>query len=117
MGILNGLVYLKRLDLESGLLFTGRGSKAETYFNGGNDYVKSTFNPYYASAIKCNCKGTARKKTALFLMQALILLLVWPVKSKQTVRLDRLHRLHQAPLSLVTTTRLHHSRMMRLMIN
>jgi len=34
-------------DLESGLLLTGRGSKAETYFNGGNDYVKSTFNPLY----------------------------------------------------------------------
>jgi len=37
----------KTVDLESGLLLTGRGSKAETYFNGGNDYVKSTFNPLY----------------------------------------------------------------------
>ena len=37
----------KMFDLESGLLLTGRGSKAETYFNGGNDYVKSTFNPLY----------------------------------------------------------------------
>jgi hypothetical protein len=37
----------KEVDLESGLLFTGRGSKAQTYFNGGNDYVKSTFNPLY----------------------------------------------------------------------
>jgi hypothetical protein len=35
------------VDLESGLLLTGRGSKAETYFNNGNDYVKSTFNPLY----------------------------------------------------------------------
>lgn len=35
------------IDLESGLLLTGRGSKAETYFNGGNDYVKSKFNPLY----------------------------------------------------------------------
>jgi hypothetical protein len=35
------------VDLESGLLLTGHGSKAETYFNGGNDYVKSTFNPLY----------------------------------------------------------------------
>ena len=34
-------------DLETGLLLTGHGSKAETYFNGGNDYVKSTFNPLY----------------------------------------------------------------------
>lgn len=37
----------KEIDLESGLLLTGRGSKAETYFNGGNDYVKSKFNPLY----------------------------------------------------------------------
>jgi len=35
------------VDLESGLLLTGRGSKAETYFNGGSDYVKSKFNPMY----------------------------------------------------------------------
>lgn len=37
----------KEVDLESGLLLTGKGAKAETYFNGGNDYVKSTFNPLY----------------------------------------------------------------------
>lgn len=37
----------KTVDLESGLLITGRGAKAESYFNGGNDYVKSTFNPLY----------------------------------------------------------------------
>ncbi len=40
----------KELDIETGLLFTGHGSKAETYFNGGNDYVKSKFNPYYIQA-------------------------------------------------------------------
>ena len=36
-------------DLETGLLFTGRGSKTETYFSGNADdnYIKSTFNPYY----------------------------------------------------------------------
>jgi hypothetical protein len=33
--------------LESGLLLTGHGSKAETYFNGGNDYIKTKFNPLY----------------------------------------------------------------------
>ncbi|HEX2684391.1 MAG TPA: porin family protein [Ferruginibacter sp.] len=33
--------------LESGLLLSGHGSKAETYFNGGNDYIKSKFNPLY----------------------------------------------------------------------
>ncbi len=37
----------KSVDLESGILFTGRGAKAETYFNGGNDYVKTRFNPLY----------------------------------------------------------------------
>lgn len=33
--------------IETGLLFTGKGSKAETYFNGGNDFIKTKFNPYY----------------------------------------------------------------------
>ncbi len=37
----------KLFDLESGILLTGRGSRAETDFNGGTDYVKSTFNPLY----------------------------------------------------------------------
>ena len=35
------------LDLETGLLFTGRGAKAETTLGAGNVYVKTTFNPYY----------------------------------------------------------------------
>ncbi|MEO6721990.1 MAG: porin family protein [Ferruginibacter sp.] len=34
-------------DLESGALLTGKGSKAETYFNNGNDYIKSRFSPLY----------------------------------------------------------------------
>lgn len=46
-GILGRFDLSKELDLESGLLFTGHGSQAETYFNGGNDYVKSRFNPFY----------------------------------------------------------------------
>lgn len=39
----------KMFDLESGLLFTGRGSKSETYFTSNKDdnYVKSKFNAYY----------------------------------------------------------------------
>lgn len=37
----------KVIDLETGLLFTGRGSRAESKFNGGADYVRSTFRPYY----------------------------------------------------------------------
>lgn len=34
-------------DLEAGALLTGKGSKAETYFNGGADYIKAKFNPLY----------------------------------------------------------------------
>lgn len=36
-------------DLESGLLLTGKGSKAETYFTNATDdnYVKTKFNPLY----------------------------------------------------------------------
>lgn len=49
-GIMGRWGLLRELDIETGLLFTGHGSKAETYFNGGNDYVKSTFNPYYIQA-------------------------------------------------------------------
>jgi len=35
------------VDIESGLLFMGKGSKAETYFSPGDNYVKSTFHPLY----------------------------------------------------------------------
>lgn len=47
VGILGRLPVADMFSIESGLLLTGRGSKAETYFNGGNDYVKSRFNPLY----------------------------------------------------------------------
>ena len=47
LGFMSRFGLSKVFDLESGLLLTGRGSKAETYFNAGNDYVKSTFNPLY----------------------------------------------------------------------
>jgi len=46
-GILGRFGLSSTFDLESGVLFTGHGSKAETYFNGGSDYVKSKFNPFY----------------------------------------------------------------------
>jgi len=35
------------VDIETGLLLTGKGAKAETSFNGGEDYIKSSFNPLY----------------------------------------------------------------------
>src|SRR6478672_11589037 len=47
VGIMGRFGLSKTVDLETGLLFTGRGSKAETYWNGGADYVKAKFNPYY----------------------------------------------------------------------
>ncbi|MEO7291594.1 MAG: porin family protein [Ginsengibacter sp.] len=49
-GIIGRFGLSKLVDLESGLLFTGKGSKAETYFIKGNttdNYVKTKFNPYY----------------------------------------------------------------------
>lgn len=46
VGILGRLELDPMFNLESGLLLTGRGSKAETYFNNGN-YTKSKFNPLY----------------------------------------------------------------------
>ena len=50
VGILDRFGLSKVVDLESGILFTGKGSKAETYFTSGNttdNYVKTKFNPYY----------------------------------------------------------------------
>lgn len=35
------------VDIETGLLLTGQGAKAESFFNGGNDYIKAKFNPLY----------------------------------------------------------------------
>ncbi len=46
-GLMGRFGLSKTIDLESGILLTGKGSKAETYFNGGNDYVKAKFNPLY----------------------------------------------------------------------
>ena len=46
VGILGRLDLDPMFALESGLLLTGHGSKAETYFTNG-DYVKTKFNPFY----------------------------------------------------------------------
>lgn len=54
-------------DIETGLLFTGKGSKAETYFNGGKDYVKSRFNPYYIEMpVNAVLKFPLSKSTGIF---------------------------------------------------
>jgi hypothetical protein len=47
VGILGRLPLADMFSLESGVLLTGHGSKAETYFNGGTDYIKTKFNPLY----------------------------------------------------------------------
>ncbi len=48
-GILGRFGISKVFDLESGILLTGKGSKAETYFTNAtdNNYVKTKFNPLY----------------------------------------------------------------------
>ena len=45
-GLLSRFGLSKCIDLESGILLNGQGSKAETYYT-NNDYVKTTFNPLY----------------------------------------------------------------------
>jgi len=47
VGLLGRFGLSSTFDLESGLLLTGHGSKAESYFNGGANYVKTKFNPIY----------------------------------------------------------------------
>jgi hypothetical protein len=47
LGLMGRMGLSQTVDIETGLLLTGKGSKAETYFNGGNDYVKAKFNPLY----------------------------------------------------------------------
>jgi len=65
-GILGRFGLSKLVDLESGLLFTGKGSKADTYYTSGNttdNYVKTKFNPYYIEVplnvvVRVPVKGT-----------------------------------------------------------
>ncbi len=46
VGLMGRLPITSMFSLESGALLTGKGSKAETYFNSGN-YTKARFNPLY----------------------------------------------------------------------
>lgn len=46
-GIVGRFGISESFDLETGLLLTGKGSKAETYYNDGADYIKAKFNPLY----------------------------------------------------------------------
>ena len=66
-GLIGRFGLSKTVDLESGLLLTGRGAKAESYFNGGNDYVKSTFNPLYVEVpLNVVIIAPLEKNTGLF---------------------------------------------------
>lgn len=67
VGILGRFDLSSSFDLESGILLTGHGSKAETYFNGGNDYVKTKFNPLYIQVpLNAVIKIPLAKETGIF---------------------------------------------------
>jgi hypothetical protein len=67
VGILGRLPLANVFSLESGLLLTGHGSKAETYFNGGSDYVKSKFHPLYLQVpLNAVVKIPLEKGTSVF---------------------------------------------------
>lgn len=67
VGFMSRFGLSKIVDLEAGLLLDGRGSKAETYFNGGNDYVKSKFNPLYLEVpLNVVLNVPLQNKTGLF---------------------------------------------------
>lgn len=67
-GLMGRFGISETVDLESGLLLTGRGSKAETYFNGGADYVKAKFNPLYVEVpLNLVVNIPLAKSTKLFL--------------------------------------------------
>lgn len=64
-GILGRFGLSKVVDLETGLLFTGKGAKAQTYFTSSttDNYVLTKFNPYYIEAplnlvVRFPVKGT-----------------------------------------------------------
>ncbi|MEP6676115.1 MAG: porin family protein [Ferruginibacter sp.] len=55
------------VDLEAGVLLTGKGSKAETFFNNGSDYIKTKFNPIYVEVpLNLVVKFPLAKGTGLF---------------------------------------------------
>ena len=69
-GILGRFGLSKTIDLESGLLFTGKGSKAETFFTGTKDdnYTKTKFNPLYIEVpLNLVLRFPLEKSTNLFL--------------------------------------------------
>lgn len=56
----------KVVDLQAGLLLTGKGAKAETNFS-GSDYIKASFNPFYLEVpVNVIVKITDTKKNGIF---------------------------------------------------
>jgi hypothetical protein len=91
-GILSRFDLSAAVDLESGILFTGRGSKAETYFNGGADYVKSTFNPLYAELpLNLIVKIQMDKTSGIFFNAGPYLAVGVGGKSKSTTKIGPLY--------------------------
>lgn len=67
VGLMSRFGLSKVVDLESGVLFTGKGSRAQTYFNNGNDYIKTKFNPEYIEVpLNLVVKFPLAKGTGLF---------------------------------------------------
>ena len=69
VGILGRFNLSKPVDLESGLLFEGRGAKANSYFGSTNDdnYVKTKFNPLYLEVpLNVVVRIPLRKKMNIF---------------------------------------------------
>lgn len=65
-GILGRFDLSPMFDLESGVLLSGHGSKAETYFTNGN-YVKTKFNPLYLQVpLNAVVKIPMAKESAVF---------------------------------------------------
>lgn len=88
VGILGRYSLLSNLFLESGILFTGQGSKAETYFFTNNYYVKSKFNPYYIQVpLNAVFKIPLQKGTNIFFNAGPYAAIGIAGKSKQEARL------------------------------
>ena len=67
VGLLTRFGISSSFDIESGVLLTGHGAKAETYYNSGNDYVKTKFNPLYIQVpLNAIVKIPLQKKSGIF---------------------------------------------------
>src|ERR1700733_12872422 len=68
-GVLGRFNLSTTVDLESGLLFEGRGAKADSYFTSSRDdnYVKTKFNPLYLEVpLNLVLRIPLEKKTNVF---------------------------------------------------